>query len=88
MVSSMTLIDFPISKADVVSKLQRHTPSREERLFLESALTRLKSIIKHLGKLAVELMSFFSSSKNQLGNGRLQCFLKSKANLLSLPKFV
>ena len=55
MVSSMTLIDFPISKADVVSKGIRHL---EKNGCSAQSLTRLKSIIKHLGKL-VELMSFF-----------------------------
>ena len=83
MVSSMTLIDFPISKADVVSKGIRHL---EKNGCSAQSLTRLKSIIKHLGKL-VELMSFFWT-KNRLGNGRLPCFLKPKTNLLSLPKFV
>ena len=40
MVSSMTLIDFPISKADVVSKGIRHLASREAR-------ARFDAIKKH-----------------------------------------
>ena len=81
MVSSMTLIDFPISKADVVSKGIRHLASREAR-------ARFDAIKKHHKTFRiVELMSFFCT-KNRLGNGRLPCFLKPKTNLLSLPKFV
>ena len=66
MVSSMTLIDFPISKADVVSKGIRHLASREARVRFD-AIKKHHKTFREAGGTNVFLFNFIL--KNRLGNG-------------------
>ena len=72
MVSSMTLIDFPISKADVVSKGIRHLASREARARFD-AIKKHHKTFREVGGTNVFLLN-----KNRLGNGQLPCFSKTQ----------